>query len=516
MRRSLRHFVGALCLLSFLLSPGQTRSQTLAYPPDGGAGGSNAEGIIMKPGTYLNYMASYGTLIVPENRRKRDSRLIRLPVIKIHSTSQEPVEPVFYLTGGPGFKNVPSEDVLLKAGQRDLGNLGFLLERHDVILTGYRGAEGSVVLDCPEVVDALKGTTHPLSSRNLAILGSALSSAYQRLIKAGIDIDGYTIVDVVDDLDTVRKGFHYETVDLWGEGYGATVAYMYGLKFPKHVCRSLLTGAQPLRFMDAWRPEIIDRQIKYYSRLWRKDQGRTDRVPDLGGMMRSVLEKMPARWEAMNLDADKVRLLSFLFLADTGSAAQVFDAFVGADKGDYGKLAYLTEAFDKAFPTSTVWGDFYSKVLSVQRPDPGVDYEAVMDPAASVLGSPLAKLLFGCLKYGSWPMALVPEEFREPRYSDVETLLVGGNLDLLSPVDLAKNELLPYLRKGKLVVLSDMGHDDITGGAQPSAFRHLIGTFFLTGTADDSPYKYQPMDFTPSQPFLKWLFGLGKGLSRVE
>lgn len=210
----------------------------------------------------------------------------------------------------------------------------------------------------------------------------------------------------------------------------------------------------------------------------------------------------------MALDADKVRVLSFMFLADTGSTAQVFDAFASADRGDYSQLAALTAAYDQAFPSSLVWGDFYSKILSVQNPEPGSDHETEMDPGGSALGSPLAKLLFRCLSHGQWPILPVPEELRGPRYSDVETLLICGNLDFASPPEPVEKELLPYLRKGRLMVLSEMGHRDIAGGAQPEAFRSVVETFFRTGNSDDSPFAYQPMNFTPSQPFMRWLQSL--------
>jgi pimeloyl-ACP methyl ester carboxylesterase len=206
------------------------------------------------------------------------------------------------------------------AALRDLGVLGFLLDHHDLVLVGYRGVDGSVVLNCPEIVEALGNKRHPLSSRNLETLGKALTAAHRRLTREGVDIDGYTVADVVDDLEAVRRAFHYEKIDLWGGSYGATVAHMYGLKYPQHVRRSLLTGPQPSRFLDVWRPEIVDRLLDRYGLLWRADAKRAGRSPDLEAMLRRVLERMPSRSNGMALDADKIRLLSFMFLTDTGPA----------------------------------------------------------------------------------------------------------------------------------------------------------------------------------------------------
>lgn len=46
------------------------------------------------------------------------------------------------------------------------------------------------------------------------------------------------------------------------------------------------------------------------------------------------------------------------------TAAQVFDAFVGAEKGDYSGLALLSVFYDRMIPKALNWGDNASKALS--------------------------------------------------------------------------------------------------------------------------------------------------------
>lgn len=91
-----------------------------------------------------SYRADCGTLVVPEHRADPDSRLIALPVTRIRARSGHPGTPVFRLEGGPGITNMK-----FSKASRVAGN-------HDVVLVGYRGIDGSVRLDCPEVVSALK------------------------------------------------------------------------------------------------------------------------------------------------------------------------------------------------------------------------------------------------------------------------------------------------------------------------------------------------------------------------
>src|SRR5215470_5977656 len=108
--------------------------------------GAHAGQLFMHPCAYPteagSYRADCGTLVVPEDRADPHSRLIALPVIRIQAWSAHPLAPVFWLSGGPGTSN-------MKFPQASR-----LAARHDVILVGYRGVDGSSVLSCPEVTAA--------------------------------------------------------------------------------------------------------------------------------------------------------------------------------------------------------------------------------------------------------------------------------------------------------------------------------------------------------------------------
>jgi hypothetical protein len=94
-----------------------------------------------------------------------------------------------------------------------------------------------------------------------------------------------------------------------------------------------------------------------------------------------------------------------------------------------------------------------------------------------------------------WSIEMIPTELRQVRPSDVETLLVSGNIDATTPAQWATEELLPSLKNGKQVILSEFGHTDDVWGLQPEATVHLLTTFYNTGEGDDSLFTYQPMDF---------------------
>ena len=122
--------------------------------------GAQAGDLILDPCDYAtedgSYAADCGTLVVPENRADPQSRLIALPVTRIRAQSDDPAEPIFRLEGGPGITNM------------EFAKASRFADDHDVVLVGYRGVDGSVRLDCPEVESALKHSTDFLGEKSFA------------------------------------------------------------------------------------------------------------------------------------------------------------------------------------------------------------------------------------------------------------------------------------------------------------------------------------------------------------
>src|ERR1700729_2243387 len=140
--------------------------------------GAHAGQLTMHPCTYSTEKgasaADCGTLVVPENRADPHSRLIALPVIVIRAHSAHPGAPIFRLQGGPGISNMVFPDA-----SRFTAN-------HDVVLVGYRGVDGSVQLDCPEVSSAMEHSGDLLSEQSYRAVAAAYRSCATRLRSAGV------------------------------------------------------------------------------------------------------------------------------------------------------------------------------------------------------------------------------------------------------------------------------------------------------------------------------------------
>ena len=431
------------------------------------------------------YTADIGTLSAPENRSNPESRLIEIPVIRLHATGTNPAEPVFLLTGGPGDSNIWEHPPV------------WLLENHDVVMVGYRGVDGSVSLALPEMTDALRNLYVLNSSDSFEAVGNAWSAGTQRLESEGVDIDGYTMVDVIDDFEATRQGFGYDRIDLYALSYGTRLAYIYGLRYQESIHRSLQFAVNPPGHF-VWEADMVDEQIAYYGDLWKSDADAVVKSPDIVKTVEDVLGTLPQEWNGIPVMTDRVKFTTQFMLFNTDTAAQVFDAYVAAEQGDYSGLAFLSVAIYDTVAATPIWGDHFAKGLTADY-DPNRDYEVEIHPAGSIIGSP-GTILWTGAEYIEQLPTLIPEEYRQLQYSDVETLLVNGSIDFSTPVENAQ-ELLPYLRNGELVTLSEMGHTKDVAGLQPQAFQHLVETFYLEGVVDDSRFTYQSMNFTPAMTF---------------
>ena len=102
----------------------------------------------LKPCTYeandVEYAADCGILVVLENRTAPNSRLLALPITRVRATGTSPTEHIFVLPGGPGLPNYGTS------------RISWFIDEHDVVILGYRGVDGSVQLDCPEVSAHIK------------------------------------------------------------------------------------------------------------------------------------------------------------------------------------------------------------------------------------------------------------------------------------------------------------------------------------------------------------------------
>jgi pimeloyl-ACP methyl ester carboxylesterase len=479
----------------------------LRFAPDGGSvsvpKGAHAGQLVLKPCDYGtekgSYAADCGTLVVPENRANSQSRLIALPVTRIRARSAHPGAAIFRLQGGPGVTNMTFKDA------------SRIAEKHDVVLVGYRGIDGSVRLQCPEVVSALKHSTDFLGKKSLNAVAQAFRSCATRFQAEGVDLAGYGLPQRVDDLEAARKALGYHQIDLISESVGTRTAMIYSWRYPQSIHRSVMIGVNPPGHF-LWYPKTTDEQIRRYARLCAQDETCSKQTGDLAASLKHTVAHMPSRFWFLPIRKGNARIASFYGLMESTSDSaplsgpMVLNAWLSAAHGDASGLWFESTLANLAFPESFVWGD----EAAVSRSDAqAAERYFSTNHGDSIIGSPATKFLFagGGLVH-AWPANPTENEYTHVRDSNVETLLVGGNLDFATPPQAATRELLPHLPNGHQVVLRDLGHTNSFWSYEPKASTRMLSSFFDSGRVDTSLYTPAHVDFTPDVTQT----ALGKGL----
>lgn len=480
------HLLIALILFAaMMLASCSSRAAPGAQVPEGTQAGdlSGLEKCEFQPAnSNTKYIAECGTLVVPENWEVAGSRLIVLPVVRIPASGRDPAEPVFWLEGGPGGTNFTWAPP------------AWLLAKHAVVLVGYRGVDGTVNLSCPAVGRLLKAHTGKdlFSEQAHVQYVAAVDQCATTLQDAGVDLSGYNMPGVIEDMEAARTALGYRQIDLFSVSYGTRIAQLYAYLHPASLRRLVLAGVNtPGHFI--WRPAVLDGILGHISELCTKDPDCSSQTTDFAQTMYTVNHNMPKRWLLFNIDPDTVRVGTHSMFFSNGTMPMIFDAYLAAAEGDPSGLAMLNLLVTLMMPADqTTYGDQFSKGGTAD-----LDKYAGPDSIAlgnSIMGAPLSELVWPLAE--EWPIELIPQSLRNFQETDVEMLLISGTVDFSTPPS-ALDEARPYFHKAQILRLPEFSHVGDVYTLQPQAFQRLITTYYDTGVADDSLYVYQPLSFKP-------------------
>ena len=478
-----------IVLLTGLTYLGVSSSPETVSVPQGAHAGQLTMHSCTYPTENGGYRADCGTLVVPEDRADPRSRLIALPVIRILARSSHPLAPIFHLNGGPGITNMAFPQANRLAAQ------------HDVVMVGYRGVDGSSVLNCPEVTAALENSADFLGKASLSAYSQAFASCAQRLERSGVDLAGYTLAEQADDIEAARVALGYQRIDLLSESAGTRLGMIYSWMYPNSVDRSVMIGVNPPGNF-VYSGAEIDQGIERYSALCAQQPACRARTGNLAASMQHTAAHMPSRWYFLPIKPGNVRVGTFLGLTEATavdsplSGPMTLDSWISAAQGDPSGLWLLSEMAGLILPTSFVWGEFAS--IGMADAQPVERYYSSGADRGSIIGNPLAEFIWGAggLVH-AWPANPGENQYTSVQNSNVPTLLIGGTLDFETPAQNATKELLPHLSNGHQVILSGIGHADDFESYEPSASTQLLTTFYATGQVDTSRYTPNKVSFTP-------------------
>ena len=239
------------------------------------------------------YNPECGYLVVPENRSRADSPLIRLHVVVFRNRLGISItDPVVHLAGGPGSSSLNVASYMFEQG------LGGILDQRDFILFDQRGTGYSQPrLDCPERT-SITGT---LLERGLSAPGNdqiildAFRRCRDRLVGQGIDLSAYHSAANAADINDLRLALGYDQLNLYAVSYGTRLALTLMRDHPEAVRSAVLDSVYPLQvnLYTALAPNA-ERAFNVFFARCAADPSCNAAYPDLRGVFYRLVDQLNA------------------------------------------------------------------------------------------------------------------------------------------------------------------------------------------------------------------------------
>ena len=279
-----------------------------------------------------------GSFAVPENRRIKDGRSIKIGYVRLPATGAVATPPIVYLAGGPGGSGIAAINYRTRMFME--------MRKHgDVIALDQRGTGVSNVL--PTCTSSQQApTVERVSDRAYAAAQRAvLKDCLSFWREKRVDLSAYNTVENARDLDALRVHLAAENLVLWGVSYGSHLA-LAALKEPDvRIAKVLISSVEGLD-QTIKLPSGADR---YFDRLQRAIDGQPTAkaaFPDIKALMQRVharLERKPllirlkSRTDAPQdfvLQRRDMQLLSATLIADPESVVHLLSIYRALDLGE--------------------------------------------------------------------------------------------------------------------------------------------------------------------------------------
>ena len=164
-----------------------------------------------------------GYVLVPENRRDPDSRLIRLSVARLVSDVEDPPAGTsVYLSGGPGG---PAMSLAVSRFSSDSERARQMREASHWLFPDQRGVGFSEPYFCRGVFGPLADEV-PYGAEARARFHADLRECLDRARSRGIDVRAYTTWDNAMDMRDLRRALGLAQWNLYGVSYGTELGQM--------------------------------------------------------------------------------------------------------------------------------------------------------------------------------------------------------------------------------------------------------------------------------------------------
>ena len=375
--------------------------------------------------------AQCGTLELPENPEKPEGRKITISIALLRANTLNPLpDPLFILAGGPGQAASYLGPFAAK--------LTDVRKNRDIVLVDQRGTGRSSPLTCA----AFNADATPTTTLELDPTPKAAACANE-LLAQGIDASQYTTGTWIQDLDAVRSGLGYKTINLWGGSYGTRVAIEYIRRYSSHVRSAVLDGVVPPSMkvsFDVWQTRdaalsnILDECTNIpacqaaYPNL---HKALTTISANLGPHGKEVTLSDPktGRSQKQHLSFDHIIGALQPHTYSPEFSALLPNIISRAAAGDYGPLYASTMQATTDLAKQMNNALYYS--VTCAEDAPRLTLENTASALENLRSKTLAERTLAICKV--WPQGKVPDDAAQPMRSALPTLILSGGLDPATP-----------------------------------------------------------------------------------
>lgn len=450
-------------------------------------------------------------LAVKENRQSENSKILKLPIIKLrHKENNPKLAPVLYIPGGPG-----------DGGWLDVDRIGFWwdfidendwLKEREVILYDPRGT-GLVEprMDCPEIENLVPQilTFNREYKKAGQLSDEASRHCYNRLIKEGFDPKQYNSAMNAQDLHELFLALKIKEWNLYGLSYGTHFALTYARDYPTDIKAMILDSVIPpeVNFFEdyAW---LIYRAMDYLAQTCARSSP-CQTYGDLNEKYRRIIERLNKQPVLLSVDhpyrSGKVKILLtgdlfvdfvFINLYSRPNIETLPSKIAAIDEGDEEALVEAASDIASLYINREDFGEAMNQSVHCNEEAPFNNIEKMRAQFRRYsLLAPLVETIDTLEgECESWFTIAGDIKDNQPVKSNIPTLLLTGGFDPVTPPVYAKSAA-KNLTRSFLFEFPHVGHDVLS--YEPCA--DLIAKKFLDDPEHDP--KDSCFDDLPSPVF---------------
>lgn len=229
-----------------------------------------------------------GYLVVPENRKKNNGKMIKLPFIVVKSNNpNKKHDPLLFTTGGPGGSSLGWVNGAIRNGFTD---------DRDCIAFEQRGTRFAIPnLWSEELPLSIQESYRKNLPKDSMVLVGV--KKYKKALEArGIDLSGYNTDETVNDIHDLLKALKIDSVNLLGGSYSGGLMLAVLAKDPSRI-RSLILDSPLPTFVpiDEDEPANFNEALEVLFRHCEKDSVNKELYGDLKGKFQEYFSSIEGK-----------------------------------------------------------------------------------------------------------------------------------------------------------------------------------------------------------------------------